>query len=158
MPAMSYVRVDQREIPERIRQWRARTVVLDVEPLIATWDSGQDLLDAGIARTGAEIGALPEVRVVCFATNSARRPSRLPEVPGTQVIYLASARKPLHTAPYLGLPRPGVVVGDQVATDGLLARRLRYAFLHFRPPLRDMPIGPMLLRGSGELIRPVLFR
>jgi predicted HAD superfamily phosphohydrolase YqeG len=155
----AYVPVDdEREIPERIGQLHAQTVVLDVEPLIATWNSGQCVLDEGVARLLAQIGGLPEVRVVCFATNSDRRPSSVPSAPGKRVVYLASARKPLHTEPYLRLPRPGVVVGDQVATDGLLARRLRYAFVHFRPPLREMPVGPMLFRGGGELIRPLLFR
>jgi predicted HAD superfamily phosphohydrolase YqeG len=155
----AYVPVeDERQIPERIGQLHAQTVVLDVEPLIATWNSGQRPLDEGVARLLAEIGALPEVQVVCFATNSARRPSRVPGAPGKRVLYLASARKPLHTEPFQSLPRPGVVVGDQVATDGLLARRLGYAFVHFRPPLRDMPVGPLLFRGGGELLRPLLFR
>jgi predicted HAD superfamily phosphohydrolase YqeG len=155
----AYVPVeDEREIPVRIAQLRARTVVFDVEPLIATWKSSQCALDEGITRLLAQIGGLPEVKAVCFATNSARRPSTVPRTAGKQVVYLTSARKPLHTAPYLSLPRPGVVIGDQVATDGLLARRLRYTFLHFRPPLRDMPLGPLLFRGGGELLRPLLFR
>jgi len=155
----AYVPVDDAgEIPARISQLRARSVVFDVEPLIATWDSSQCQLDEGIARVLADIGALVEVRVVCFATNSARRPSIVPRAPGKEVVYLASARKPLNTEPYRWLPRPGVVVGDQIATDGLLARRLDYTFLYFRPPLRGMPVGPMLLRRSGELIRPLVFR
>jgi predicted HAD superfamily phosphohydrolase YqeG len=155
----AYVPVeDERQIPERIGQLHAQTVVLDVEPLIATWNSGQQLLDDGVARLLAEIGAIPEVKVVYFATNSARRPSRAPRLQGKHVVYLASARKPLHTQPFQSLPRPGVVVGDQVATDGLLARRLGYTFLYFRPPLRGMPVGPMLFRGGGELLRPLLFR
>jgi len=157
--APAYVSVDDdREVPERIGQLQAQTVVLDVEPLIATWNSSQCQLEEGIARVLADIGALPEVRVVCFATNSARQPSIVPRAPGKQVLYLASARKPLNIGPYRWLPKPGVVVGDQVATDGLLARRLGYTFLYFRPPVRDMPVGPMLLRGTGELIRPLLFR
>jgi predicted HAD superfamily phosphohydrolase YqeG len=155
----AYVPVeDERQIPELIGQLHAQTVVVDVEPLIATWNSGQQSLDEGVDRLLAHLGGLAEVKVVCFATNSARRPSRLPGAPGKRVLYLASARKPLHTGPFLRLPRPGVVVGDQVATDGLLARRLRYAFVYFRPPLRDMPVGPLMFRGGGELLRPLLFR
>jgi predicted HAD superfamily phosphohydrolase YqeG len=48
-------------------------------------------------------------------------------------MYLASAVKPLRTAAYRALPRPGAVIGDQLSTDGLLARRLGYTFLHWRP-------------------------
>ena len=53
------------------------------------------------------------MRVVVFATNSARRPSAVPACDGLQVRYLASAGKPLRTAPYHDLPRPGAVAGDQ---------------------------------------------
>jgi hypothetical protein len=67
-----------------------------------------------------------------------------------------NARKPVHLAAYEHLPRPGVVVGDQLMTDGLLARRLNYAFLHYRPPERA-PAGPMLLDLAGRLARPLIF-
>jgi len=92
-----------------------------------------------------------------FATNSVRRPSELPQVPGVQVLYLASAGKPLRTAPYHALPRPGAVVGDQVATDGLLAYRLGYTFLHWSPRLTGVPPGPRLLHLLGRLARPLFF-
>jgi predicted HAD superfamily phosphohydrolase YqeG len=73
------------------------------------------------------------------------------------VIYLARAGKPLRTAPYRILPRPGVVIGDQLATDGALARRLGYTFLQYRPRLDHVPAGPRLMDYVGRLIRPVLF-
>jgi hypothetical protein len=60
-------------------------------------------------------------------------------------MYVASAGKPLRTASYRVLPRPGAVIGDQVATDGLLARRLGYTFLHWSPPLTGVPLGPRLM-------------
>ena len=47
------------------------------------------------------------MHVVVFATNSARRLSGVPAGDGLQVRYLASAEKPLRTAPYQYLPRPG---------------------------------------------------
>ncbi len=56
----------------------ARTLIFDVEPLVAYWDSGQEALDQGIARVLGEIAVLPAVQVVCFATNSSRRPSVVP--------------------------------------------------------------------------------
>ena len=97
------------------------------------------------------------MRVVVFATNSARRPSAIPSLPGVQVTYLASAGKPVRTAPYRALPRPGAVIGDQVATDGLLARRLGYTFLHWNPRLARVPLRPRLMGLLGRVAQP-LFR
>ena len=135
----------------------ARTMVFDVEPLVAYWDGGQDALDQGITRVLGQVAALPALQVVCFATNSLRRPSVVPDQPRIRVVYLASAGKPLRTAPYLGFPRPGMVIGDQVATDGILARRLGYAFVLVDPELSGVPLGPRLMGTGGRLVRPLLF-
>jgi hypothetical protein len=106
----------------------------------------------------SELGQLGGVSVLCFATNSVRRPSAVPAGAGAQVVYLASAGKPLQIAPYQTMPTPGVVIGDQVLTDGVLARRLGFAFLHYCPDPASMPIGPRLLRYCGQLVLPVVFR
>ena len=135
----------------------AKTLVFDIEPLVAYWDSGQDTLDQGLAAVLAKAVTIPGVAVVCFATNSLRRPTTVPSHPGVRVVYLASARKPLWTAPYAGFPRPGVVIGDQIATDGLLARRLGYTFLDYRPRGIHVPWGPRLLNYGGRLARPLFF-
>jgi predicted HAD superfamily phosphohydrolase YqeG len=103
------------------------------------------------------MASVPGIRAVCFATNSARRPSALPGAPGIDVSYIVSARKPAHLAAYSRLPRPGVVIGDQLMTDGLLARRLGYAFLHYRPA-EPAPAGPRLLDLAGRVVRPLIFR
>lgn len=155
-PAYEYL-ADGQEVFRRIRQLAAQTAIFDVEPLIASWDSSQDALDRGLADVLAELKAIDSVHVVCFATNSARLPSAIPLAAGLRLEYVVSARKPLRTAPYRAMPRPGVVVGDQVATDGLLARRLGYTFLHYRPQIASMPTGPRLLFGFGDLLRPLLF-
>jgi len=102
----------------------ARTMIFDVEPLVAYWDGGQEALDQGVVRVLSEVSVLPALQVLCFATNSSRRPSVVPSGAGLRVVYLASAGKPMRTAAYRGFPRPGMVIGDQVATDGILARRL----------------------------------
>lgn len=135
----------------------ARTLVIDIEPFVAHWDSGQEELDDGIARVLDFVATIPGVLVVCFATNSSRRPSALEGAPGVQVEYLASAGKPLQVTPYRRFPRPGIVIGDQVLTDGLLARRLGYTFLHYVPERATMPRGPKLLSRFGGLVRPVLW-
>lgn len=142
---------------QRAEELAPRTVIIDVEPLVAWWDTGQEPLDSGVARTVRRFGGLAGVSVPCFATNSARRPSRVPAGETVQVVYLSSAGKPLRIAPYQSLPEPGVVIGDQLLTDGILARRLRYAFLHYCPEPAAMPIGPRLLQYCGWLALPFMF-
>ncbi|HEX3517181.1 MAG TPA: hypothetical protein VHT26_24585 [Trebonia sp.] len=135
-----------------------RTMIVDVEPMVAWWDSGQQSLDRGVAAILAELDEVPELQVLVFSTNSARRPSAIPAVPGVQVRYLTSAGKPLRTAAYRGLPRPGAVIGDQVPTDGLLAYRLGFTFLHWDPRLAGVPLGPRLMRQLGRLVQSLFFR
>ena len=142
---------------DKAAELSAKTLVFDVEPLVAYWDNGQDALDRGVAEILAKAAVVPGVTVVCFSTNSLRRPTTVPTLPGVRVVYLASARKPLWIAPYADFPRPGVVIGDQVATDGLLARRLGYTFLHYRPPHHRSAWGPRLLDYGGRLARPLFF-
>lgn len=135
----------------------ARTVVLDVEPVVTQWDDGQRDLDRGVTCVLRQAAAVPEVLVVCFATNSARRPTAVPSCPGVRTVYLASAGKPFRTAPYRSLPGPAILIGDQVTTDGILAWRLGYLFVHFLPDRRRVPAGPRLLSRGGQAIRPALF-
>jgi hypothetical protein len=49
------------------------------------------------------------------------------------------------------------VVGDQVPTDGMLARLLGFTFLHYQPRLGDVPLGPRLMHRAGRLAVPLLF-
>jgi hypothetical protein len=149
--------VSPHDVLTRAAELSASTYVVDVEPLVASWHSGQRQLDDGVARTAGQLCAIAGVRVVCFATNSVRRPAATPACPTARVLYVASARKPLLTGLYRTLPRPGVVIGDQVGTDGALARRLDFTFLHYCPEVSGMPVGPRLLRYCGRLLLPVLF-
>jgi predicted HAD superfamily phosphohydrolase YqeG len=150
--------VERQDLLRRAADLSPKTVVIDVEPLVALWDSSQESLDGGLADVLGQLGAIPRVEVVCFATNSARRPGVIPAAPGIRVMYVSSARKPMRVAPYRSLPRPGIVIGDQVVTDGVLARRLGYTFLHYSPRLEGVPVGPRLLHHSGELVLPLVFR
>jgi predicted HAD superfamily phosphohydrolase YqeG len=142
----------------RAAELAVETIICDIEPLVASWNSSRADLDRGMARVLAEFRRIPSLRVVVFATNSARRPSAVPAGDGIDIRYLASAGKPLRTAPYRGLPRPGAVIGDQLPTDGVLAYRLGYTFLHYAPHLAGVPVGPRLMHHWGQLLRPVLFR
>jgi predicted HAD superfamily phosphohydrolase YqeG len=155
----NYVRVTRlADLFAEARKLSVRTMIFDVEPLVAPWHGSQESLDQGMARILGGVKAVPSVRVVVFATNSARRPSAVPARDGLQVRYLASAEKPLRTAPYHDLPRPGAVAGDQLPTDGILAYRLGFTFLHYAPKLTGVALGPGLMHRWGELVRPVLFR
>jgi len=154
----SYVRVTGRaDLFAAARELSVRTMIFDVEPLVAPWHSSQESLDQGIARILGDVRTVPSVRMVVFATNSARRPSAALSGDGIQVRYLASAEKPLRIAPYQGLSRPGAVAGDQLPTDGVLAYRLPFTFLHYMPRLTGVPLGPGLMHRWGELVRPLLF-
>jgi predicted HAD superfamily phosphohydrolase YqeG len=157
MPAAYEHLTELRGVLARARELSVRTMIFDVEPLVAWWDTSQQALDQGIAEITGQLDQVPEVRVVLFATNSARLPSVLPSVPGVRVDYLASAGKPLRTGPYRGLPEPGAVIGDQVPTDGLLAYRLGFTFLHWDPRLAGVPVGPRLMHLLGRLARPLFF-
>jgi hypothetical protein len=150
--------VERRDLLRLAAELAPKTIIVDVEPLVALWDTSQESLDEGLAAVLGQLGAIGGVELVCFATNSARRPSVVPAGAGIRVIYVSSARKPIRVAPYQNLPRPGIVIGDQAATDGLLARRLRYTFLHYTPRLEGVPIGPRLLHQFGELVLPLIFR
>jgi predicted HAD superfamily phosphohydrolase YqeG len=155
----SYVRVTRlADLFTEARELSVQTMIFDVEPLVAPWNGSQESLDQGVARIVGDVRTVPSVRVVVFATNSARRPSAVPAFDGLQVRYLASAAKPLRTAPYRGLPRPGALAGDQLPTDGILAYRLGFTFLHYAPELAGVPLGPALMHRWGKLVRPVLFR
>jgi len=155
----NYVRVTGlADLFAEARELSVRTMIFDVEPLVAPWRGSQESLDQGIARILGDVRTVPSVRAVVFATNSARRPSAVPVCGDLQVSYLASAEKPLRTAPYRDLPRPGAVAGDQLPTDGILASRLGYTFLHYMPEPAGAPLGPALMHRWGKLVRPVLFR
>ena len=145
------------EVLRRAGELSPKTLVFDVEPLVAPWDSGQDALDQGVASVLARARAIPGVAVVCFSTNSIRRPSSPLAGNGVRAEYLALAGKPLRTGYYRAFPRPGVVIGDQLATDGVLARRIGYAFLQYHPDMRSLPFGPRLMDLSGQLLRPLFF-
>jgi predicted HAD superfamily phosphohydrolase YqeG len=158
MPAAYEQLADLPAVFARASELSLRTLIFDIEPLVAWWDTGQQALDQGVAEILGSLDQVPEVESVLFATNSTRTPTVLPQVSGVRVAYLASAGKPVRTAPYRGLPRPGAVIGDQLPTDGLLAYRLGFTFLHWDPRLAGVPLGPRLMRLVGRPVRPLFFR
>src|SRR5882757_10145392 len=124
---------DPAEVLRRVADIAPKTVIFDVEPLVAFWDTNQTSLDNGIEATLAGLQDVPGIEVVVFATNSLRRPGAIASSrAGTQVLYYASARKP--TMPALrawtgdaatsrsrwGFPRP--MDGARSATPTLSIR------------------------------------
>lgn len=148
----------ERDPVRRAAELSAQTIIFDVEPLVVSWNGSQESLDRGVELVVSQVREQSGARAVCFATNSSRRPTRLPRPPGIALTYFASARKPLRTRLYRGLPRPGVVIGDQAATDGVLAYRLGYTFLHYCPEVAGVPLGSRLLSHVGRIVVLSLFR
>ena len=148
---------DWSELFECIRAQQPKTVIFDVEPLVAHWNTDEQALRRGVARVLDEGLAAAGAETVVFAMNSWRRPAVMPDGRGVRVRYLHAAGKPFRVAPYRTLPRPGVIVGDQVAVDGVLAWRLGYSFIHYCPDLAAVPVGPRIVMYLNRPLRRLLF-
>jgi predicted HAD superfamily phosphohydrolase YqeG len=123
--------------PDRVIDFIAEfcpaTVVADVQPLVAAWDSAAADVERSAASFAEKLAAaMPRtLRLLVFATNSRIPVPRELRAEKIDIIFVSAARKPWVTRYLAAAPRPIVVVGDQVITDGLLAVRLRAAFIHF---------------------------
>jgi hypothetical protein len=136
-------------------QSRLRSVLFDVEPLVALWDTHETVLRAGVETVVTAMAAVQGVLVVGFATNSLRDLD-VTDRGDLDVFYPTAAHKPLSTSYYRDLPQPAGPVGDQIATDGVLARRLGFAFAHVQYTNYPPPRGPRLMRRLGKPLRPWL--
>lgn len=117
-------------------------MLLDVEPYVAVWLTGQDEVDAGVGRLARRWGDQP----VLLVTNSARVVSEH-VLPATWR-QRSRARKPFTR---LQVPPGSVVVGDQPLQDGLLAWRVGATFA--RVPLP--PTAPWWARATHRSFTPV---
>lgn len=123
---------------------RPSLVLLDAEPYVARWLTGQDHLDAGVARLADRWSSQP----VLIVTNSDRVVSSDVLPPHWGQVSLA--RKPFTR---LHVPPGAVVVGDQPLMDGLLAWRYRATFV--RVPL---PAGAPWWAQTSHLVFSPLSR
>jgi predicted HAD superfamily phosphohydrolase YqeG len=145
---------DAPEISSAIEDLRTATVLLDVEPLVCLWNSGDDELAAGLTLMLERIVAVPSLRAAVFITNSRRVPSIPLHNSRLAVSYLHSARKPwLSLEHFRVLPRPVAVVGDQPLTDGLLAWRLRAPFVQLGLPEQTPPGIRLQAKLGGAVLR-----
>ena len=123
------------------------TAVIDVEPMLAHWNTSQEALDAGLR---ALLPTLPDIMII-FATNSSRRPGfALPM--GRH--YLNQAHKPFTRLPAAA---GALFVGDQFLTDGLLAWRNRGVFVH-TPLLKTAPFGVKIMWYAGRVLMTLFAR
>jgi len=130
------------------------TLVVDVQPFVAPWGSSSDAMMSGaVALCEYLADATPTLRTLVFATNARSAIGQQLREERPRVTFVSAAHKPWRTTYLAGAPRPVVVLGDQILTDGLLAFRLHGRFLHWRahgripwwPRVQEM-IGGLLVR------------
>lgn len=134
---------------------RPVSVIVDVEPLVARWNTDAAELAAGTRRTIGELSRLNYVAQLVFVTNSTRETPVI-SLGDLRCTYVSAAGKPWKARLYRGLERPICVLGDQTLTDGLLALRLSAYFVHVTP--RVMPCWPRLQSFATRPIEPLFFR
>ena|SRR5579872_41720 len=148
---------DQDELLSYVAELSPKTVILDVEPFVALWNTGTSELSGGVERLANKLSAIPGIEFLGFVTNSRRRTPVTSQAGGPSVFYVSSAHKPLLIERYRRLPRPGAVIGDQLATDGIFAWRLGFDFLHYNPGAGQSPRGVRVMNLTGNLLRPLFF-
>lgn len=134
---------------------RAASVVLDAQPLLVDWTGSQ--VPERVEAMVAALVRCPTVRSVVVASNANELAVVWPAEGMPAAMVIDGARKPWRTA-YTGeLPRPVVVVGDQVLTDGLLAWRIGATFVHWRHH-GLVPAWPRIQQLLGRWPRRLVFR
>jgi hypothetical protein len=150
-------------VAELAARFRPATVIVDVQPLVAPWQAGPTDVAQGMTDFARAVaGAVPAtLRTLIFASNA-----RLPRpasadvgspAAGLVVLFVSPAHKPWRTHYLADLPRPMVVIGDQVLTDGMLACRLRAPFIQLASRDRS-PWWPRLQTAVGRPVARVTFR
>ena len=153
------VRVEARGLPEVLeilRHMGPASLVMDVEPLVVSWNSPPSRVNDAMLLISNEIRRnVGSVQAIVFATNSRRFRAVLREDP-SPVVLVQRAGKPWRRKYAQHLPRPMVVIGDQIFTDGLLAVRLGASFVHVDAGV-TMPAWPRVQRLLGRSIQHVIF-
>jgi hypothetical protein len=137
-------------------------LILDAEPLLIDWRAAPELWRPGWSEMVSEI-ARQGVRSLVVVSNSRRDLSSLENDPASprdlHIHCLSRAWKPWTTRRALGLAArfgPGVVCGDVSLTDGFLASRLRYSFVHLTVP--DQPLYARIQDHCGNWLMSLLYR
>lgn len=139
-----------------VRDLAPSAVAVDVEPLLVDWADPGMVPATAVARAVLDLELVASLAVVVFATNSHRTAPGLPDS-RLQVSWVSRAHKPWARTRLRRLhPGPWVVVGDQVVTDGWLARRLDGVFVRVvHPPELVIPRWPSLQAAvAGRVLQP----
>lgn len=138
-----------------------RLIVLDLENTLLAYRATAE--DVATMRLGLSnlISALPARSRIIIATNKVRCDAAITRhMHDAQIQLIERCRKPstkrivheLHGA------IPTLVVGDQVLTDGLLARNLCVPFVEVVGCSSREPLWPTLMRSVGRVAAVSLFR
>jgi hypothetical protein len=148
---------DRNGVVAAVTTLQPKTLVVDVQPFVAPWGSSAEAtMSAAVELCGYIADSMPCIRTLVFASNARSVGRRQRWQEGLQVMFVGGANKPWRTTCLARAPRPVVVLGDQVLTDGLLAVRLHGQFLHWRPGGRP-PLWPRLQEAIGELVAKFVF-
>ena len=131
------------------------SLLVDVEPLVAPWKCPPADFVRALAHFCEFIHSeVSSVRELTALTNSSGTMTDL-TMPGAATFspftrkLISRANKPWTRRGLRNIPGPRAVVGDQVLTDGLLAWRLRSAFIHgtrYQPNAHSLAHHPMAYR------------
>ncbi|MEV4413883.1 hypothetical protein [Catellatospora sp. NPDC049609] len=136
---------------------RPRTLILDVEPFVVRWEQDDDAWQRRAAEVADAIAGIGGVEALVYASNSTRALALPDRATGPAVRAVPGAGKPWRRRAYRDLPRPLVVIGDQVLTDGLLAWLLSAPFVQYRPAGRR-PWWPSIQHVLGVPVGVLAFR
>jgi hypothetical protein len=133
------------------------TLIVDVQPFVASWGCSSDaIFPSAVALSKYFADATSSLRIVVFSTNARPAFHQQLQRGRPQVTFVSRARKPWSTTYLVDAPRPILVLGDQILTDGLLAFRLGGDFLHWRAS-GQIPWWPRLQTIIGAPAAKLMF-
>jgi hypothetical protein len=140
-----------------VTELQPATLVVDVQPFVAPWGcSPEEVVSGAIVLSRQLAETAPSLRSLTFATNARFTLQVKHQAEHPQVTFVGMACKPWRIGYLANAPRPVIVLGDQVITDGLLAFRLNGQFLHWQMDGRE-PWWPRLQATAGDLIVKIMF-
>jgi hypothetical protein len=146
-------------VADLIGEFQPATVVADVEPLVAPRDSAaSDVVSGAVRFTERLVAAAPAtLSLLVFASNARLHVPEKMKVENVVAVFVSPAWKPWTVSYIAKAPRPMVVVGDQVVTDGIIAVRMQVPFIHSVTGNR-VPWWPRLQAAIGTPVAKVVFR
>jgi predicted HAD superfamily phosphohydrolase YqeG len=138
-----------------------RVVLLDLENTVLPYRATERDVAAMAEHLTILISELPSSARLVLNTNKVRCQAVVKyQLAALDLQIIEHCRKPLrrYVLRELNGADPTVVVGDQVLTDGFLARGLARPFVRVAGSSRWEPAWPRLMRRAGSAVAPVFFR